>query len=342
MRYTDSVPQCGEFLRLTIPFLGKYQLPAHPLNYAIGYEIVSAKNADLIAAFDALQNSGTPLSASHSQQLYDAHIGQPDGEQVIQITDEITHVLDDSQKLLGEISDQSGKYQNTLEQEAPKLESCSNSEDLKIIISTLIADTDSLRQANQAITLSLAEHLIQIGDLRKQLKTSNAAAKIDALTGLNNRGAFDDQLQTCIEESRAAGEPLSLIMVDIDHFKKINDTMGHLVGDKVIKAVGQSILKQIRGKDISARIGGEEFAVILPNTATAGAEVVAENIRKAVEAIMLRKTNDSKKITTVTLSGGIALLQDSDTAESFYRHTDEALYTAKQGGRNQIAFSKAA
>ncbi|MBL4621966.1 MAG: GGDEF domain-containing protein [Immundisolibacteraceae bacterium] len=342
MRYPDSVAQCGEFLRLAIPFLSQHKLPAHPINYALSFEIVSATNPTLGAAFDELNSKGIALNAAQSQQLFHTHVAQPDAEQVSQLTTEVSGLISESRNLLGAMANESDKYQDSLEREGPKLQRCSSTNDLQKIINTLMADTKSMRETNATINLSLTEHVLQIGELRNQLKASRAAATVDALTGLLNRGAFDEQLIQAIDDTRAAAQPLSLIMVDIDHFKKINDAMGHLVGDKVIKAVGQAIRKQTRGQDTSARIGGEEFAIILSNTSTTGAEVVAENIRKAVEKIVLRKTNQTEKITTVTLSGGIALLLDSDDPESLYDRADSELYVAKNEGRNQIYFSKVA
>ncbi|MEL0082659.1 MAG: GGDEF domain-containing protein, partial [Gammaproteobacteria bacterium] len=102
------------------------------------------------------------------------------------------------------------------------------------VIATLVADTRSMRETNQAMSASLAEHLTQIADLREQLTVSRAAAKTDALTGLLNRGAYDDTLRREIATAHETEQPLSVVMVDIDRFKSINDSMGHLFGDKVI------------------------------------------------------------------------------------------------------------
>jgi len=342
MRYPESIPQCGEYLRLTIPFLTQKGLPAHPVNYALGFEIVSATNTELNEAFSKLVKDGATLTSEQSQQLYDAHIARSDSERISEVNDEFGRVLDATQRLVQEMAVEGGNYQESLDREAPKLQQCATPLDLQLIIETLVADTRSMRQSNHAMNASLAVHVQQITELREQLDSTREAAKIDALTGLQNRGAFDNILQFEIEEARVSSLPLALVIVDIDHFKNINDSMGHLFGDKVIKAVARAILKQTRGQDTAARVGGEEYAVILPNTDQRGAQAVAENIRRAVEKIVLRKAADNERLAVVTLSGGVAQLQPDDCSESFFHRSDEALYAAKSGGRNQIVLDNAA
>lgn len=342
MRYPDSVPQCGEYLRLTIPFLAQKGLPANPVNYALGFEIVSATNDSLNQAFHQLMEKGLPITPQLSQQLYDAHIAPPGTDQVAQANNEFGRVLGATHSLAQEMAAEGGKFQHSLECESPKLEHCSNVGELQQIVGTLIADTRTMRETNEVMSASLAGHIQQIAELREQLDTSRAAAKTDALTGLQNRCAFDEQLDAEIKAAQNASLPLALVMFDIDRFKNINDSLGHLFGDKVIKAVARVIVKQTRGQDIAARIGGEEYAVILPNTEFHGAQVVAENIRLSVEKIVLRKATEEERLATVTLSGGVAQLQADDCCESLVQRTDEALYAAKNGGRNRISLYQAA
>ncbi|MBL4621967.1 MAG: GGDEF domain-containing protein, partial [Immundisolibacteraceae bacterium] len=226
--------------------------------------------------------------------------------------------------------------------EAPKLKHCTTKADLEEIINVLLTETGSIQQAHLNIDKNLTEQRLEIDKLRHQLKVSRAAAKVDVLTGMNNRQAFDDLLTDNIDQARTSGQPLTLVIVDIDHFNKINTTMGHLIGDKLIIAIGQTLTKKLREDDIAARIGGEEFAVILPDTDLQGAEEVAENIRKAVEKIVFRKSSETQNIINISISGGIAVLQAEDDSESLLKRADQGLYVAKSGGRNQIGFSRAA
>ena len=152
----------------------------------------------------------------------------------------------------------------------------------------------------------------------------------DELTGLYVRGIFDVSLERYIKESLRYKNQLSLMMIDIDDFKKINDTHGHLLGDKVLQQIGRIILANIRDSDLGARYGGEELAVILPQTDLEGAHTIAERIRTGVSDYY---KNDLK----VTISIGISeLKKGADTSRVLIAHTDKALYAAKSTGKNKV------
>jgi diguanylate cyclase len=128
----------------------------------------------------------------------------------------------------------------------------------------------------------------------------------------------------------------SLLMLDIDHFKKVNDTFGHLFGDKVIKAVAMVLKKNTKGKDLAARFGGEEFIVLLPDTGIEGARVVAENIRQTIEGASIINPNNKQIVSKVTISIGMTEMLEEDDFEMMVVRADKALYAAKENGRNQV------
>lgn len=167
------------------------------------------------------------------------------------------------------------------------------------------------------------------------------AANIDNLTQLYNKKYFIDSLSKEFSFSKRNSQPLSLMMIDIDKFKAINDTYGHIAGDLVLKAVGQYLLKHLRHENVAARFGGEEFAVILRNVDSELALVIAERCRSAIET---EKVNYRQQAISVTVSIGIATLEGKnfDTIEDLIRNADENLYEAKEGGRNRTVLKKAA
>lgn len=164
-------------------------------------------------------------------------------------------------------------------------------------------------------------------------------ATLDALTGLNNRRQFEMRLNQEIATTRRKNTPLCCMMLDVDYFKKVNDTYGHAAGDCVLKAVSQLISKEIREYDIASRYGGEEFFIILPQTGIAEANFVAQRLRKAVEEAEMDIT-DAKvagvDYLKITVSIGVSSFGSEDTAEEFYHHADQALYEAKNRGRNKV------
>jgi diguanylate cyclase (GGDEF)-like protein len=184
----------------------------------------------------------------------------------------------------------------------------------------------------------------ELTDLTRELNKKNrelaeANVKItqlmntDPLTGLVNRRRLMERLDEEMSKARRHGDPLSAVMIDIDFFKSINDTFGHDAGDKVLIGLAQTIRSICRKEDIAARLGGEEFLLLLPGSPTASARDCAERIRKAVEATVFEGIDRP-----VTASFGISLFSKNDTQESFLKRADEALYSAKKSGRNRIVF----
>jgi len=128
----------------------------------------------------------------------------------------------------------------------------------------------------------------------------------------------------------------ALVLADIDHFKTVNDTHGHLIGDKVIRAVAHVLSTNIKGRDIAVRIGGEEFALLLPETSLSGAASLAEKLRELVAQGRIRRNDGEEQVGHVTLSLGVAAAEDGDSLEALIERTDAALYAAKRGGRNRV------
>ncbi|MCO5163230.1 MAG: GGDEF domain-containing protein [Mesorhizobium sp.] len=163
--------------------------------------------------------------------------------------------------------------------------------------------------------------------------TLEHAALTDGLTGMQNRRYFDDALREYLEEFRRIGKPVGLLLLDLDHFKSVNDTHGHDVGDEVLRVVAGCLREFTRYHDVVARLGGEEFAVVAPNMDTDMLIKLAERIRKAIAALTVTTGNVRLRVTT---SIGIAIWDGKENAEQFYRRADRMLYEAKRLGRNRV------
>lgn len=158
-------------------------------------------------------------------------------------------------------------------------------------------------------------------------------AKIDPLTGMANRRAMMERLGMEWARIQRHGGSLSFIMGDVDHFKLVNDSHGHMVGDRALQAIAGVIAGQCRETDLSSRYGGEEFAIVVPNETTSGAIILAERCRQSVEAIHL---SSGAETVSVTISFGVADAVDADSPEAIIQKADEALYRAKEAGRNRV------
>lgn len=183
-------------------------------------------------------------------------------------------------------------------------------------------------------------HVTEEGKLRAMTASLSArsetlehAALTDGLTGMQNRRYFDDALREYLEEFRRIEKPVGLMILDLDHFKQINDTHGHDVGDQVLKEVATCLKDFTRFHDVVARLGGEEFAVVAPNMDQDLLIKLAERIRKAISGLAVVSGNVRLKVTT---SVGLAIWDGKETAEEFYRRADKMLYQAKRMGRNRV------
>jgi two-component system cell cycle response regulator len=173
--------------------------------------------------------------------------------------------------------------------------------------------------------------------LRDNVQLSMELAITDALTGLHNRRYMESHLATLVEQAASRGKPLSLLVLDIDYFKAINDTYGHDAGDDVLREFATRVRKSIRGIDLACRYGGEEFVIVMPETDMAVATVVAERLRRRIAGEPFLIAGGERKI-DVTISIGIAALgSPDDNAASLLKRADQALYRAKRDGRNRVA-----
>jgi two-component system, cell cycle response regulator len=171
--------------------------------------------------------------------------------------------------------------------------------------------------------------------LRDNVQQSMEMAITDGLTGLYNRRYMESHLATLVEQAAGRGKPLTLLVLDIDYFKAINDTYGHDAGDDVLREFAMRIKKSIRGIDLACRYGGEEFVIVMPETDMAVAALVAERIRRRIASEPFAIDQGAKAI-DVTLSIGLSALATNDTAATILKRADQALYRAKRDGRNRV------
>lgn len=169
--------------------------------------------------------------------------------------------------------------------------------------------------------------------LRRRSKAMERAALTDVLTGLNNRRFFDEVLKEYLAEFSRIGQPVGLMILDLDHFKSINDTYGHDVGDEVLRAVSRCLQELTRYHDVLARLGGEEFGIVVPNMGAGDLGAFADRVRAAVERLSVDVGNVRLRI---TVSVGLAVARSGEESAALYKRADVNLYAAKDAGRNRI------
>jgi diguanylate cyclase len=186
-------------------------------------------------------------------------------------------------------------------------------------------------EANKKLATKLEDAEQKIQTQAEEIRTQQTEARTDALTKLANRRAFDAFLAECTEKYAQDQRAFSLVMFDVDHFKKFNDTHGHQAGDEVLRTVGKTLSKTVKKGDLACRYGGEEFAVIMVNTQAAEAQVAVERIRKSIETMPVQFGGNTLR---VTASLGMAVSQPEEDFAQLLRRADEAVYASKKAGRN--------
>jgi len=199
-------------------------------------------------------------------------------------------------------------------------------------IRELTATNDSLREELQ-LANQRTDSLRQVATRQAQeLVDVRSAAALDPLTDLCHRGTFERALDQGVQQAHEHGRPLSLLIIDLDHFKQINDTHGHSVGDDILRGVSARLATVVRDRDLVARIGGEEFAALLPGAATAAAEAVAERVCRSIARFSVELDHVA---VSVTASVGVAQLLNNESPRGLFKRADRALYNAKEAGRNR-------
>jgi diguanylate cyclase len=229
-----------------------------------------------------------------------------------------------------------GQYSESLVEADRSLRVSASPEKIRTITRALIEANEKMRRETTELSQSLEKSRQQVAQLNSRLVEAEQMGLRDPMTALGNRRSFDANLAREIGEARARGTALCLIMADLDHFKKINDNFGHPFGDRVLQRFGELLIKNIKGRDTAARIGGEEFAIILPQTTIGSAAVLVEQIRGKLEAQQWKNVQNNQLFSGITASFGIAGLGAKDNPELLVNRADALLYEAKRGGRNRV------
>jgi diguanylate cyclase len=324
------------FAEIALGQIKALRQPAYPRNYEIWYTYATGHNAALNQNINEALARGGTLGAADIDRIYDAHLSST------RLTDRIDNVrakvVDEIDQIMAMIDAASGSaanYGESLADVSQKL-GAADREGLRTIVESLVVATKEMENTNQALEGRLKASKHEISQLQNNLEAVRHESLTDPLTTLANRKLFDLAIEKAIAHSLKSGEPLSLLMTDIDHFKKFNDTFGHLTGDQVLCRVARAMKQNIKGQDVAARYGGEEFAIVLPRTSLRQACTVGEQIRSAVMSKPLMKRSTGEQLGRVTISVGLATLRPDDTPQSFIERADAALYAAKRMGRNRV------
>lgn len=341
MRYSDPKNKSEELLRLALPHIARHGCGCQPPSYALWYEYVAGTNAPLKQALDARIAQQRVLTAEETEALYATHIAARDAQVLESLQEQVTRALDGVGQLTTSASTEAKDYGRSLQEYGNKLAPDLNLDALREIVGALAAKTQRMQQSNEQLAEKLDASQREFLDLKGQLASVQHEALVDPLTGLKNRRGFQrfvDQILASVPDGLVGA---SLLMADIDHFKAVNDTHGHVVGDKVLQIVAQLVRAGVKESDLPARFGGEEFAILLPGMPESDAMALAEQMRQAVARCRIRRTDRNEAIGSVTISFGVTAYRAGETLEDWISRADKALYQSKQRGRNCVTLADA-
>jgi diguanylate cyclase len=335
--HIDPIDQARRLADAALDAMAQRQIAPSPNHYLIWYSHCSGCYPELSARLRLIERQREPFTDARLAELHERFFGT--GRQV-RLLDETCQRIESTMShllaMVGGMSHEATAYGNRLETLSSELDEAKPSPDLQALVAEIVAATSDMLTHARRVEAEMAESSQQIEGLRSDLARAQHEANTDSLTGIANRKYFDYELGIAAEESRTKGEPLSLLLADIDHFKLFNDTHGHQIGDQVLRLVAQVLTQSVKGRDLAARYGGEEFAVILPQTELEGARKLAEQVRKTVAGNRIRLKVNRRQLGKITLSIGCAEFDPREALSELIWRADEALYQAKRQGRNQV------
>lgn len=337
MYFAENYEQAKQLSQLTLTTLTQRKISATPANYLIWYTYHSDSQPELKQDLDELISQDQPFTNERSAEICDRYFGTALHSNALEETGRrIEAAVGQLLTLVGEAGQQTAGYGEKLVGYAGELSDSASAEDVRSVVVNILAETKKMAEQHKRLEGQVGQSTREITDLRENLVNIRRESLTDALTGIANRKCFDDRLAEAIEEATEAGEDLCLQFIDIDHFKKFNDTYGHQAGDEVLRLVAKSFTDNTKGRDLPARYGGEEFAIILPQTTLDDAVNLADQMRRSVEGKKVVDRGSGESMGKITLSIGVSLFRRGESADNFVARADEALYTAKREGRNRV------
>ncbi len=319
-----------------LDLLKRATIPPYPQFFELLYTYATGVNPELNSRINTIFREGD-ASIDLAERLYNEFLRSQDAsERISSVSERMSHRIDAVHEAIDTAMTTANAYSGALQQASGDLDTGADAHTLKVMARRLLNETRRMQDANHQLEQKLKASRDDIADLQRDLDEVRMQALLDPLTKISNRKAFDENLNRAIIDAEGGRAPLCLLLLDIDHFKRFNDTWGHQTGDQVLRLVAMTLKSNIKGQDTAARYGGEEFAAILPSTDLEGGVIVADNVRKAIQAKELLKRSTNEKLGRITASFGVALFRSGDTASTLIERADRCLYAAKHAGRNRV------
>jgi diguanylate cyclase len=332
----SAAEEARAYVRLALPIMARQNIPVTPMNYTVWYTYVSGTDGELKTTVDKMIENHEEFSDEVNEELYRRFCAEQDGTELRKVRGDLERVLFTVLKEVTNVTGQTQEYESFVSQSIGALSEDASLQEIQEIISEIIDKTKTLGTFGKATQLRLKEATEALEELTKDFEQVKTEVFVDFLTGIANRKAFDKTLASCVADVASDGEDLSLLLIDVDDFKRFNDEFGHLTGDEILKFVAKKIKETVKGRDLPARFGGDEFAVILPQTPLKGALALGENIRGFFATAKLKTRTTAKNLGTITVTIGAACCRPGESPEDLIMRSDDSLHAAKKAGKNRV------
>lgn len=335
--FPEDTLLASRYVKQAIPLMIKNGIAPNPCNFALWYVYVANRDLELKNSVNRILEDKKEFSQEVSRDLFRKHIIENEVHLQEKLQESLKTILyelvDNVEKTQNGIDDYQRSLDEGLENISDDLSNTSLSDTIKLLIKT----TQAIKSNTNNFQNQLAEAGNEIQELRQRLSQEEKNSYIDPLTQIGNRRAFDKRI---IELFQKEDSKLTLIFVDLDHFKKLNDNYGHQIGDKVLQSIGKILQEICSDNALTARYGGEEFIILLEDSLETARNIV-ESIQASLSQLVLKKRNSGEVIGNITASFGVAQKIRGEFPEDLIERADKALYTAKISGRNQIKIASA-
>lgn len=327
---------------LTFDSMAKHSVPPTPENYAIWYAYCTQSIPELVDVIEQRLAGGPGFTSELGEALFAEHFGhQAEVDHFRKLCGQLMEMLKNIRESIDTSEQEHTSFGSRLDEYALRLQTVDDAREIERIVSGLKSETEIVQRNSRRLREELSRSAKEMNELNRQVQAAQKDALTDPLTGLANRRCFDLRIAEAIRRTNDSGAAISLLFIDVDHFKSFNDRFGHKVGDQVLKLVGNRIKDAIEETDIAGRYGGEEFVVLLNDRGLDEARVVAEKIRITVGRKEIKKRGKGGSCGKVKVSVGVTEYQPGESVEAFIERADALLYRAKEEGRDRVCGGRA-